>query len=113
MVSPHLLRIDASYSTRSYAGVLEGLPAANTMISSAKEQAEELWGKRATLVMDPPIKNKRVPTWTHMIWASGPALNDEDHGTELVIIWWSEFEPDTKRVLDAIDWEKNAKGFQI
>lgn len=112
MVSPHLLHIDASYSSRTYIGVLEGLPSANKIIEKYKEQAKELWGERATLVMDPPIKNKRLPSWVHMIWATGPAIDDEDHGTELVIIWFSEFEPDTKRVLDAIDWEKNAKGFQ-
>lgn len=112
MISPHLLHIDASYSSKTYLGSLEGVPSANKMIQSYKDKAKELWGERATLVLDPPIKGKMLPTWVHMIWATGPALNDEDHGTELVVIWWSEFAPETKRVLDAIDWEKHAKGFQ-
>lgn len=113
MVSPHLLSIDASYSSRTYIGCLEGIPSAAKMIEKYKEKAKSLWGERATLVMEPAVKGKTLPKWVHMIWAAGPALNDEDDGTELVIIWWSEFEPDTKRVLDAIDWEKNAKGFQF
>jgi len=113
MISPHLLMIDASYSSRTYIGCLEGVPSANKMIEKYKEKAQKLWGERATLLMDPPIKNKMLPKWCHMIWATGPSLSDDDDGSELVIIWFSEFEPDTKRVLDAIDWEKNAKGFQI
>lgn len=113
MISPHLLHIDASYSSRTYIGCLEGAPSVNQMIDHYKDKAKKLWGERATLVMDPPVKGKMLPTWVHMIWASGPSINDEDDGTELVVIWWSEFAPETSRVLDAIDWEKNAKGFQI
>ncbi len=113
MISPHLLHIDASYSYKTYLGCLEGIPSANSCIKEAKDRAKELWGERATLVLEPPVKGKMLPKWCHMIWATGPAADADNDGSELVVIWWSEFEPDTKRVLDAIDWEKNAKDFQI
>lgn len=118
MISPHLLSIDASHSQRTYLACMEGVPSANQMIESAKKLAVNMWGERATLVIDPTVKGKMLPTWCHMIWATGPIIqpadetvSDDSHGSELVVIWWSEFEPDTKRVLDAVDWEKNAKGF--
>lgn len=113
MISPHLLSIDASYSYRTYMGCLESTPAAAIMIVSAKNKVEKLWGKRTTFVIDPPIKDKQLPTWTHIIWATGPAMSEDAHGSELIVVWFSELSPDTDRVLQAIDWEKHAKDFQI
>lgn len=112
MISPHLLHIDASYSQRTYLGSLEGPPPAQVMIEHAKKQAKEMWGERATFVIEPP-KGKLLPRWVHMVWATGPANNEGYDGSELVVIWWSEITPDTNRVLDAVDWEKNAKDFQF
>lgn len=112
MVSPHLLSIDASYSYHTYLGCLEGAPPAQHCIDHAKKKAKELWGERATFVIEPTVKGKMLPTWTHMVWAHGPEKNPENHGSELVIIWWSEMSPDTDRVLQAVDWEKHAKDFQ-
>jgi hypothetical protein len=112
MISPHLLMIDASYSYRTYGGCLEGAPSVAVMMTAAKNRAEELWGKRASLVIDPTIKGKMLPPWTHMIWAHGPEKDPDNHGSELVIIWWSEMQPDTDRVLQAVDWEKHASDFQ-
>lgn len=112
MISPHLLHIDASYSQRTYLGSLEGAPPTQVMIDHAKKQAKDMWGERATFVIDPPIKDKHLPGWVHMVWATGPEKDPENHGSELVVIWWSEMTPDTNRVLDAVDWEKYAKDFQ-
>lgn len=112
MISPHLLQLDASYGYRTYAGCLEGIPSANSVIEEAKRTAKDMWGNRATFVIDPTIKGKRLPGWTYMIWAHGPAKDSEMDGSELVVIWWSEMSPDTNRVLDAVDWEKYAKDFQ-
>jgi hypothetical protein len=112
-VSPHLLTIDASYVYRSYAGCYEGAPSAAVMVESAKQKAQEMWGSRPTLVLEPQLKGKMVPKYTYMVWINGPALTEDGDGSELVVIWWSEMTPDTDRVFKAIDWEKHAKDFQI
>jgi hypothetical protein len=112
MISPHLLHLDASYSYRTYLGCLEGAPSRKQVIEKAKREAKDLWGERATFVIEPKESGKHMPTWTHMVWATGPAKDNENHGSELVVIWWSEMSPDTNRVLDAVDWEKHAKDFQ-
>ena len=83
------------------------------MVESAKQEAEQLWGKRATLVIKATVKNNRLPKWTHMVWAQGPQKDSENDGSELVIIWWSELQPDTDRVLQAVDWEKLATDYQL
>lgn len=121
MISPHLLYIDASYSQTTYLGCLEGPTPIKDVIEHAKEKANDLWGSRTVLVIEPTTKSVAtgrkskmdiLPKWQHMIWAHGPAKNEEMDGSELVIIWWSEMSPDTDRVLQAVDWEKHAKDFQ-
>jgi hypothetical protein len=54
----------------------------------------------------------KFPTWTHMVHVQGPALSETSDGSTLVIIWFSEFSPDTDRVLSFIEWEKYAKDYQ-
>jgi hypothetical protein len=112
LISPHLLRIESSYSYRTYCGCLEGAPSVAIMMGAAKYKAKELYGDGPLLVIDPTIKDKHLPTWTHIIFARGPAKDEENDGSHLCVCWWSEFEPDTKRVLDAVDWHKHAKDFQ-
>ena len=112
MIDTNQLRIDASYSYRTYAGCLEGCPTAKSCIKKARGEAVSLWGERATLLIDPTIKSDRLPAWTHLVWSIGPPLSDDAHGSELVVIWWSALSPDTERVLQSISWEKNAKDFQ-
>jgi len=113
MISPHLLRIDASYSYRTYFGCLEGISSVQHCIEMAKKEVKKLWGDLPILVLDPTVKNKLLPRWTHLVWASGPELTENMDGSQLVICWWSELVPDTERVLNIIDWEKHAKDFQI
>jgi hypothetical protein len=93
----NLLRLVESYTTSIFLNERDARSAAN-----------DLWGDKPVLVIP---NHKKKSSWTHMIWARGPASKDESLGTQLVVIWWSEFEPDTARVLAAIDWEKNAKDF--
>lgn len=112
MIDTNQLRIDASYSYRTYAGCLEGCPTAKSCIKKARGEAVSLWGERATLLIDPTIKSDRLPPWVHMVWISGPPLSDQGDGSELVIIWFSELKPETDRVVHSINWEKNAKDFQ-
>lgn len=97
MVSPHLLKIQESFSTTG-----------TKRVDTAKSIANGMWGDRPVLVMD---KGPKKHSWCHMIWAKGPAISEDNKGSELIVIWWSEFEPDTSRVLSAIDWEKNAKDY--
>ena len=98
-ISPHLLRIDASYSYR--------VSAVDEFV--AQDQAQNLWGEGSPIYVIQPSKSKI--SWCHIVCATGPALSEGDAGSELVIIWWSNLTPDTERVLVAIDWEKHAKGF--
>ena len=112
MINPNDIQIDSSYSYKTYGGSLEGSPSPKSRIESARQNAEDLWGVRPTYLIEPGIKNGRVPVWTHMIWAQGPSLNEEMHGSELVVIWFSEMSPDTDRVLSVIDWTKHAKDFE-
>jgi hypothetical protein len=108
-------QIDASYSYRTYGGVLEGIPSPKQMIAKAEQEAKDLWGERKTLVLEPTVKGGRLATWTHMVWfsSSEPVQDDQAHGSELCIIWWSEFAPDTDRVLQAIDWRTNAQDYWV
>lgn len=62
MISPHLLTINASYSYRTYSGCLEGVPSPAVMIAAAKDQSENLFGKRPILVINSPVKNKLLPS---------------------------------------------------
>lgn len=112
MIDPNNLRLDASYSYRTYAGCLEGCPTAKACLKKARAEAANLWGERATLLIEPTVKGDRLPSWAHIVWAIGPALSETGDGSELVVIWFSEFSPDTMRVLQSINWEKNAKDFQ-
>jgi hypothetical protein len=112
MINPNDLTVDASYSYRTYLGSLEGAPSVAVMIESAKQQVKKLWGERTIFLIDPIVKGKFLPRWTHILWATGPAKDEEMHGSELVILWYSELPPETDRVLSAVDWEKHAKDFQ-
>jgi hypothetical protein len=108
-------RIEASHSIRTYPHwmnhVLTEPLSARELMLEAPAVAENLWRQMPTLVIDPTIKAGKLPTWTHMVYAIGPTDTDGKHGTELCIIWWSEFSPDSERVLDAIDWDKHAQDF--
>jgi hypothetical protein len=108
MISPHLLHVVESFSTSNQL---------YRTVSAAKGCAFSLWKE-----YDPPIfvietKNKepRPSQWCHMILADGPVLesdlDDNSQGSRLVIIWWSEMEPDTSRVFSVVEWEKHAKNY--
>jgi hypothetical protein len=114
MISPHLLFIDASYSYRTYLGCLEGIPSPQACKDMALREANKMWGERATFLIEPDIKGDHMPKWTHMVWTSGPAKDKENNdGSELCIIWFSEMGPDTDRVLNVIDWEKYSQDYQV
>jgi hypothetical protein len=101
MISPHLLKVVESYST-----------SLDKSIGMAQAIANSMWGDRAAFTIEPKTKKSK---WCHMILARGPVLDteldDDPEGSELIIIWWSEMEPDTSRVLTAVDWEKHAQNY--
>jgi hypothetical protein len=122
-----VINVEASYSYLTlggkcfegaivYGASLNHNPTAAEVILHAKDQIFNLWGlpnEDDALVLNANFDDKHIPKWTHMIWATGPVTEDsDDDGTELFIIWFSEMSPDTDRVLDAIDWNKNAKGYK-
>jgi hypothetical protein len=114
MISPHLLRLEASYSYTTYGGCYEGPPSPKSCIEQARQQAEKLWGKhRPVLVIEPTVKSKMLSKWTHLVSGLGPAMDDDNDGSHLIVIWWSEMSPDTNRVLASVDWESHAKDYQI
>lgn len=102
MVSPHLLHVVESYSTSLY---------------TKKNQADVIVNNRygddrPRFIIE---STNKKPKWLHIVLAQGPILetdlDDDPKGSELVIVWWSEMEPDTSRVLSAVDWEKHAKNY--
>lgn len=102
MVSPHLLTVVESFSTSQLAYEDD---------ETLKQVPENIlyWEDIPVIIVGKsPTKNKK-PTWCHMVWARGPALEDGTKCSELVIIWWSEMTPDTSRVLGIVDWGKHAK----
>jgi hypothetical protein len=110
-MNPNSLSIDHSYSYRAERGYLEGELTVKQAVYQAKNKAQALWGELPTLLIEPSLVGKSIPKWTHMVWAEGPATDETKDASELVIIWFSEFPPDTDRILPVIDWEKHAKDF--
>lgn len=102
MISPHLLKVVESHSTSFQKSV-----------AMAQAEANSMWGDRPVFTIEP--KDWKKSKWCHMILAHGPILDsdldDDPKGSELIVIWWSEMEPDTSRVLSAVDWEKHAKNY--
>ena len=126
------IRIDSIHISRTYAGVLEGLPSTEESIEHAKHLARELWGDRPTVVIPPattPLRQPRVnhreqslprercPEWLILAWLEGPALKDGD-GSQLIVIWFQDapgFEVPGMLLHDlACDtWEKHAKDWWL
>lgn len=100
MISPHLLKVMESFSSNHPDYQDDSMATAIADLLG--------WDGRPIYVI--PTDNKK-PKWCHAILAIGPALTEEGSGSELVIIWHSEMEPDTSRVLSAVDWEKYAEDY--
>lgn len=82
-----------------------------------------MWGDRAVHIIEPEIKiipEKHhfgpydvLPEWTHIVWAHGPEKDPENHGSELVIVWFTK-DPIAKAddIVNQIDWATHAEDFQ-
>jgi hypothetical protein len=109
-ISPHKLRLNASYSF-TYGELIQDTLSLTKIKQLAYLWATILWNERPTFLIEPENKTA-IPSWTHLVWAKGPPLSEEAKNSELVIIWFSEMTPDTDRVLSVIEWEKHAQDIQ-
>jgi hypothetical protein len=128
------IRIDAIHISRTYAGVLEGLPSTDDTIKHARDLAKKMWGERATMLVPPatvrsavtrdrrrgtpPVEFQRCPDWTICAWLNAPAMDKTNHGSELVVIWFqAEISYDIPGELlhdfGCGTWEQHAKDWQI
>ncbi len=115
--------IDHYYSYRTYSGCLEGYPPLDLAYKSIRSQVKKLWGDRPVHIIEPEIKvipknghfgpHNVLPSWTHIVWANGPEKDPENHGSQLVVVWFSN-EPIAKaeNVLEQVDWAAHAEDFQ-
>jgi len=113
------ITIDSFYVTRTYGGMLEGLPTRdlNTSLIESAKKIEKLWGQRKIHVVTPatrPVapyggdvadprsrqliesaaahyKNPEIlPKWQCFAWLDSTALAEESHGSQVVLIWWAD-----------------------
>ncbi len=117
--------IDHYYSYRTYSGCLEGVPSVESVYSGIKLKAKAMWGVRATHIIEPALKKIRanmahhieeiemLPEWTHIAWVNGPEKDPENHGSELVLIWFSD-DPsfNVNDIVESVDWSAHAEDFQ-
>ena len=120
----YMKSISHFYSYRTYSGCLEGVPPLESTYNSIRNQAKKLWGMAIPIyIMEPIIQvipkkhhfgpYEMLPAWTHMVWADGSAKDSENHGSHLVIVWFSE-EPivSVSDIVDKVDWAAHAEDFQ-
>lgn len=116
------LEIDSFHVTKSYGGILEGVPKPQDVIFTARAQLARMWGAGRPCLLVPPELHKQgvhefVPQRVCMAWVSGPEKDRENHGAHLFVIWFVEHIPtnileDVKRIIDvAGGWHKNSEDF--
>lgn len=102
------ITIDSFYVTRTYGGMLEGIPTSDlntTLIESAKKKIAKLWGERKVHVLTPTVKPmprpqgypevafrhgepEMLPKFQCHAWLDSTALTKEGHGSQIVLVWW-------------------------
>lgn len=113
--------IDSFYSYRTYAGNLEGAPAIEVMYRAIEHNVEKMWGDRSLHIIKPVIRKikgrlqeyEMLPSWTHIAWVKGPEMDPENHGSELVVVWFSDEScfNGYDDIISKVEWEKYAKDF--
>jgi hypothetical protein len=117
------ITIDAIYSSRTYAGVLEGVPseALNAkIVERARKSVASLWGHRA-LYLDVPTPMptsddgfSTLPEWTHRAWLTSSPFETSALQSELVLVWFADEQPRlsacqlVRAALRSLDWEAHA-----
>ncbi len=109
---------DSLNTFRTYAGCYEGRPSSDNMLESIKRQAVKRWGERPTYVVETKIDpvGDRLPPWCHMCMFNShtPVKDPTEHGSQLLVIWFSEdWSCDPNEVVAQIDWNKHAGDFSF
>ena len=106
--------IDSFYVTRTYGGVLEGLPTCDlntTLIESAKKKLVKLWGDgRKIHVLSPTLKSvpqppgpdfggfyrsgrsepEMLPKFQCSAWLDSASISKKANGSHVFLIWWTD-----------------------
>ena len=121
------IEIQRIHIYKPYEGCLAGLPSPQECVASAKAKARDLLcqGRSIPIVVIDPEETeceasqagrqpKLIPRWAQLALLEGPALSEDDDGSELIAIWFAkEMSPNIRALLPKLDWEKNAIGYQI
>jgi len=107
------LTLDAIYITRTYAGVLEGIPDEAYVLDSARSQARALFGSDRPTYLRVDPHHQRLPTCRTIAWIIGPEMDKSMHGSHCVVIWFSDTPSlDPHTILGDTPWEDVAKDFE-
>ena len=106
--------IDSFYVTRTYGGLLQGMPTRDlntTLIESAKKKLEKLWGTgRKIHVLNPTVKPvqpppgpdiggfyrpgasepEMLPKFQCHAWLDSASISKEADGSHVFLIWWTD-----------------------
>lgn len=110
------IQLDSMYLFKTYAGCLMGVPDPASWRDMLVHKTKNVFGSgRQTIVVGDIITNGHLPRWCIYWWLNGPARTELDDGTELVVVQFcEEILPEAfQNVLGMIDWEKDARGYQI
>ena len=124
----HTIYCDAIDIDKTYAGLYEGVPSKemnDSIVERSITEVEKAWGKnRATKIIDnrelfkPPFSDKERLGGTRIkLWLNGPEFDPEDHGTELVVIMFCEYNANIpmaqflEKQLHNVDWKSESRGF--
>ena len=116
------------YYTRTYGGLLEGLPNEklnDRIIQHALRRMEPRWGKRRTHLIHPRIdttemEHPSLPSTELTAWITcNEPIDSQYMGSDLVLVWYledEEFEASsikdvTTAALESIEWSKLAGDF--
>lgn len=113
-------RLTTLHMTRTYGGSLEGPPPADAMVRIAREHAIDDFGSYIPLHVFPPVlrtvhDNELLPEWQFMALLNGEPLDEENDGSQLLVIWWSDSPAyDIDGILEASDkiWREHAVDYQ-
>ena len=95
--------LEALHVTRTYGGLLEGLPTQrmnNEILATLPSRMTPLWGKRKTHIVPPSPHEKHggifLPKLIYLAWLSSlGAIHSDFIYSELVIVWFGAEQLDT------------------
>jgi len=120
-----VVQLDSFHFDHTYAGLLHGTPNAEMnlrMIERSKTRMNKIWGVRKTHLIDPSVKKfeggESLPRCEFAAWlVSEDPINEESHGSELVVVWFSDYDLSSPLVdfisesVRDINWDALAQDF--